>query len=317
MTHDAPVLADQPLPAIIEHVRAELAAGAEVVRLRVLDPDLGTGRYAGERVQVGTRVGIHRPLRVWVELADRLGLRLATPRVEGDGLVRLELRPLDERARWEPGQEVPVTEKYGVGSAYQRIAKQEDPGLVLDLADALERVGLGAGARVLDLGVNTGEELALLCSLWPELARSGSLVGVDHSASAIAAARARFGDEGRYRFACADLGALPGLELGERFDLVVCLGTLQSPGVDDRAVLRHVVQERLRPTGSVILGLPNCRYVDGEQLYGARMKNYRQPELSLLVKGVAFYRKYLQQHRRTVTVTGKHTVLVTGVPLRR
>jgi hypothetical protein len=53
--------------------------------------------------------------------------------------------------------------------------------------------------------------------------------------------------------------------------------------------------------------------VDGELVYGARMKNFRQPELGLLIKDVAFYRKYLQQHGRQVFVTGKHYMLVTGV----
>ena len=31
------------------------------------------------------------------------------------------------------------------------------------------------------------------------------------------------------------------------------------------------------------------------------MKNFREPELGLLVKDVAFYRKYLQQHDRQVS----------------
>jgi hypothetical protein len=98
---------------------------------------------------------------------------------------------------------------------------------------------------------------------------------------------------------------------------VLSMGTLQSPGVDDRALLRHVVQERLSSTGSVILGVPNCRYLDGETIYGARTKNFRQPELSLVIDDIAFYRRYLQQHRRKVYVTGKHTLLVTATPLKR
>jgi hypothetical protein len=77
-----------------------------------------------------------------------------------------------------------------------------------------------------------------------------------------------------------------------------------------------VVQQRLSPTGSVILGVPNCRYLDGELLHGARTKNFRQPELSLVIDGIAFYRRYLHQHRRKVYVTGKHTLLVTAVPWR-
>lgn len=316
MTTNAPLLASEPLTAIIAYLRAQLAAGASVVRLRVLDPDRGVGLYAGEPVVLEGREHVHRPLRVWVDLAERMGLRLATPRADGEGLVRLEFSPLDERARWEPGEGVPAAEKYGAGSAYQRISKLEDPGLVLDLSDALERVGLGVGARVLDLGVNTGDELALMATLWPELQRTGSFVGVDHSASALAVARERLGGP-QHRFVHADLAQLPALELGGPFDLVVSMATLQSPGVDDRALLQHVVQQRLAPGGSLILGVPNCRYLDGEVSYGARTKNFRQPELSLVIAGVAHYRRYLQQHRRKVYVTGKHTLLVTAVPLRR
>ena len=64
-----------------------------------------------------------------------------------------------------------------------------------------------------------------------------------------------------------------------------------------------------------ILGFPNCRYQDGDTLYGARMKNFSQPELSLLIKDVSFYKKYLQQHRKKVFITGRHYILVTGVHL--
>ena len=113
----------------------------------------------------------------------------------------------------------------------------------------------------------------------------------------------------------ADLTTLGTLDLG-RFDLVLSIGTLQSPGIDDREVLRQIVQNHLAPRGAVILGVPNCRYLDGEVEYGTRMKNFSQPELGLLIKDVAFYRKYLQQHHRKVYVTGKHYVLVYGVATR-
>ena len=313
---DCPVFADAPLAEILAFVRRRLQAGASSVSFQVLDPDLGRGLYAGERVRVGDREFVHRPLRVWIDLAERMHLRLATPRTSGEHLIRLELSPLDEGARWEPAGSVPVTEKYGRDSGYQRIFKAEEPSFVLDLADVLERIGLGPGARVLDLGVNTGDELSLMASLWPELGRSGTFVGVDHSATALEVARARFPGP-RHRFVEADVDTLARLDLGAPFDLIVCIGTLQSPGVDDRALLRHLVQDRLSGSGAVVLGLPNCRYLDGELLHGARTKNFRQPELSLLVKNVAFYRRYLQQHRRKVYVTGKHTVLVTGVALAR
>ena len=64
----------------------------------------------------------------------------------------------------------------------------------------------------------------------------------------------------------------------------------------------------------MILGLPNARYIGGELEHGTRMKNFRQPELGLVIKDIAFYRKYLQQHAMQVFVTGKYELLVTGVP---
>jgi SAM-dependent methyltransferase len=310
---DARVFTDEPLLEIVGHIVEALEQGASGVRVRVLDPDHGRGRYAGERVEIDGCSHTHRPLRVWVELADRLHLRLSTPRPMGGVHIELCFEPLDERARWdgEGDHDADRTEKYGSQSGYARICKLDDPDLLLDMADALERVRLPDAPRILDLGVNRGDELALLLGLRPEWATQARFVGIDHSRSALAVARAQFPSE-NFEFIEADLNASAALELG-RFDLVLSLGTLHSPGVDDRSVLRSMVQRWLGPRGGVILGVPNCRYLDGEQLFGARTKNFRQPELGLLIKTVAHWKKYLQQHRRKVYVTGKHHVLVTGV----
>lgn len=308
-----------PLPDILAHVVRALAAGATTIELDVLDPDLGRGRYAGETVEVDGVLYLHRSLRVWVDLAERLGLRLALPRPLAPPRVRIILERLDPAARLRPDADDP-TEKYGTASQYARIAKHEDPAFVIDLAEALARVtdvpraAPTTRARVLDLGVNRGDELALVTTLAPAL-RDAVLVGIDHSASAIAHARERFAGAPNVQLHAADIASLPALGLG-RFDLVLSIGTLQSPGIDDREVLRQIVQHHLAPDGAIILGVPNCRYVDGEVEYGTRMKNFRQPELGLLVKDVAFYRKYLQQHHRQVFVTGKHYVLVTAVSSR-
>jgi SAM-dependent methyltransferase len=318
MVVDTRVFSDEPLLEIVGFVTAELERGASSVGVRVPDPDHGRGLYSGELLEHDGRRHRHRPLRVWVELADRLHLRLATPRPIGDGYVELRFEPLDERARWESAgghdeerTEIgDATEKYGSASDYARISKLEDPNLLIDMGDALERVRLPDAPRILDLGVNRGDELELLLALRPEFATQARVVGIDHSRSALAVARARFPSE-TFEFIEADLNAIAALELG-RFDLVLSLGTLHSPGVDDRLVLRMILQRWLWPSGGVILGVPNCRHLDGEQLYGARTKNFRQPELGLMIKTVAHWKKYLQQHRRKVYVTGKHYVLVTG-----
>jgi SAM-dependent methyltransferase len=286
------------LVEIIDHLRERIAAGDEVIEIVVADPDRGRGSYPGEPIDGG----IHRPLRVWVELADRLELRLATPRPAGDSHVRLRFERIGSAA---PTPVADPTEKYGSASEFARISKLEDPGFVIDLDDALDRARLGPQPSVLDLGCNTAEVLGHVARRRPQ----ATLVGVDHSASALAIARDRFP---QHRFIEADLAALPGLEL-PRFDLVLALCTLQSPGVDDRVVLQHVVQSHLAEHGSVILAVPNCRYRAGEVLHGARTKNFRQPELSLVIKHVAYFKKYLQQHKRRVFVTGRNYIFVTGV----
>jgi SAM-dependent methyltransferase len=307
---DARWFADEPLLEIVGFIMTELERGASTVAVRVLDPDHARGHYSGERVEFEGRSHRHRPLGVWIDLADRLHLRMATPRPVGGGYIELRFEPLDERARWDAEAPGDVTEKYGSASGYARISKLDDPNLLLDMADALERVRVPDAPRILDLGVNRGDELALLLALRPEWATQARFVGVDHSASAIAEARGRFPGE-NFEFIVDDLNAIAALEIG-RFDLVLSLGTLHSPGVDDRSLLRLIVQRLVGPSGGVILGVPNCRYLDGEQLFGARTKNFRQPELGLLIKTVAHWKKYLQQHRRKVYVTGKHYVLVTG-----
>lgn len=260
------------------------------IRFAVVDPDRGRGQYAGELVD-GC---VYRPWRVWIELAQRMGMRMRTPRAIEPPLVELAFDRLDPsaRERWPIG--------YGEGSGFERIKKLEDPYFVLDLEQALARVALAPGARVLDLGCNTGDVLAMLPA-------GSERVGVDHSASALAVARGRMPEA---RWIEADVASLP--DLGT-FDLVVSIGLLQSGAIDDRALVRHVVQELLAPTGAVIFGWPNCRYVAGEVDYGARVVNLTEPELGLVIKDIAFCRKYLAQHHRRVFVTGKNYLFVTGV----
>lgn len=304
--HVVPDLVDsrrmsRPGPTLLEIAQQLAACTGTRFELEVLDPDHGRGLHAGERVTIEGTTYVHRPFRVWVDLAERLGFRLATPRPASPPKLRLVFERL---ARTDE----PATpdDKYGATSAFARTSKLEDPGFVIDFAEALDRIALGRTPRILDLGVNTGDELALLETLRPELDEA-SFVGVDRSASALAVARARFPGA---TFVEAELDQP--LELGT-FDLVVSIATLQSPSIDDRELLRRIFQRHLAPTGAVILGVPNCRTLDTEVQYGARMRNFRQPELGLLVKDVAFYRKYMQQHGRQVFVTGKNYLFVTAV----
>jgi trans-aconitate methyltransferase len=241
-------------------------------------------------------------------LAERLRLRV---RVVGAELV---FERLD-------GSVLQTDGDYSADSAFAQVNKLDDPRFVLDLREALDRVliahtdimsvhahEVATPMRVLDLGVHRGDELVLLERYLP----GASIVAVDRDASALAIARSRFP---HVQFVEADVMALPDLDAFARgrFDLVVAIGLLQSGALDDRELLRRIVQQHLAPDGAIILGIPNCRYIAGEIEYGARMRNFTQPELGLVIKDVAFYRKYLQQHHRRVFVTGKHYLFVTGI----
>lgn len=301
---------DEPLILILRHLKATLAE-AGGVRIEVPDPDLGRGAYPGERVGPGQGL-VHRPLRSWCDLAEGLACRLLTPRGVDATHVSLTFEPLGPEASWHAGgtssEDVSPQERYGADSDFARVRKLEDAGFLLPWLEALGRVRLPGGARVLDLGVNRGDELAAFA--WLEGAPDVTFVGVDHSASALAEARARFPDA-RHAFLAADLNALP--EGLGRFHLVVSVGTLQSPGVDDHALLRALVQEHLEPEATLVLGFPNSRFRDGEVVYGARVRNLRESDLSLVVKDLSFYRRYLHQHGFRTYLGGKYDLLLTAV----
>ena len=189
---EGPALAiDLPMGELIAALRDRLTAGARVLRVLALDPDRGRGRHAGERV--GEHV--HRPYRVWVDLAGRLGLRMATPRRVDADTLELRFERLDGRAGWQTGG--PASERYGPDSEYARISKLEDPDLMIDLEDALVRAGLPAEPRILELGANRGDGLAMLIALRPALAHGA--IHLDFStiapgvAKGIAAAHAECG----------------------------------------------------------------------------------------------------------------------------
>jgi hypothetical protein len=289
---------------------------ATAVDFVVVDPAQGSGLHSGEEVLAGSHAARHRGYRCWVELAGLLGCRLVVlrdPLPGADpGFVRLRLERLDPAGSFHDAAPEDPTEKYGTGSPYARIDKLEEPAFALALEAALRRVDLPPVARVLDLGVNTGDELELLRRVCgePRFATL-ELVGIDHSRSAIARARERFDGQGR-RLLVHDLNALAELDLG-RFDLLLSVGTLHSPGIENsKTLLMRLVQEHLTPSGAVILGFPNCRWRDGEVLAGARAPNYNHPELSLVLGDLDWCKRYLSQHRFRVTITGSHYLFVTA-----
>ena len=174
------------------------------------------------------------------------------------------------------------------------------------LQEALRRVAPPPGGRVLALGVNAGRELDALTLTFPDLALH--VTGLDLDPDAVAAARARHPDG---HFEVRDVRELPDETLG-RFDLVLALSLLQSPGIRQDVLISALVRQHLTAGGGLVLGFPNARYRDGTLSYGARTRNYRRPDLSLITADVTDARRRLQKHGFRMFVTGKYELLVTA-----
>ncbi|WP_241899891.1 methyltransferase domain-containing protein [Deinococcus sp. UR1] len=285
------------MSVILPAVRDQLRAAGEVT-FEIPDPDAGLGRYAGEATAHGT----HRPWHTWTDLADLLGAHLLTPDRAGEGRVRLTLRA------HAPARD-PDHAGYGPDGDWARVNKLEDPVFLSTFIEALRRVNPPPGGRVLALGLNAGHELAALPLAFPD--RALTVVGVELDPAAAQAARERWPQATVH---VADVNALP--EGLGRFDLILALSLLQSPGVTQDVLLATLRRHHLTPGGGLILGYPNARYRDGTLSYGARMRNYARPDLSLLTADVTNARRGLQKHDFKVFVTGKYEVLLTAIPAR-
>ena len=126
----------------------------------------------------------------------------------------------------------------------------------------------------------------------------------------------KFKDSPNVSFYAHDANDLASLNLGE-FDLIISVGTLQSSNLKFNSILASLVQNQLKRTGAMILGFPNCRWIDGEMVYGARVKNYSFSEMGLLYKDVVFAKKYLQQKKFRVTITGKEYIFITATSIKK
>ncbi|WP_456428533.1 class I SAM-dependent methyltransferase [Nitratifractor sp.] len=289
-----PDLSDTPLSQIIRELERELRS-ANTAAFWILDPDRCRGLYAGERLTLGDKAYHCRSWRAWNDLAAQLGCRLLTP--ERHDAQRLLLRI--EKLRHENSfHREKQSEKYDPKSTFARIRKNEEPAFYLPYLRSLHRLGVESRERILALGPNRGDELE------PIFASGfrGEILGIDLSAPALREAQTRFGS--RLRTCVQDLNRLAELP-PERFDLILSIGTLQSPAIELKPLIMHLVQQRLSSDGAILLGWPNARWQEGELIYGARPRHYSFSELSLVIKDLFWIKKYLQQHKFRVVITGR------------
>lgn len=284
-----------------------------IVTFEVLNPDLLMQKYTGEQVTIKGISYLYRGFKSWVDLAEILRCKMSIPQATTYPYIQLTFHALSEKKSFH--QEFSHQEKYGVGSLFAKIHKMEEPAFVYYYTEALHHVAIEKRSRVLNLGINRGDEFALLQqSIHPQQYQKMELIGVDYSQSAIAYAKRRF-PESNVKLYRHDINALENLQLG-LFDLMITIGTLQSVSPDRfKPLFMDIVQNYLAKDAAIIMGFPNARWIDGEMIYGAKPPHYRMNEMGQLLTDILFCKKYLQQKKYRVTITGKQYLFLTATKL--
>ncbi len=286
----------------------------ETIEFKVLNPDTASSLYNGNVVTCNGIEHIYRGYKSWMDLAHLLKCRMLTPKIVDEYYIVMCYEKLDEESSFHKNI-TDKEEKYGKGSIFGQIHKNEEASFIYSYIQALQNVHVNKRVRILNLGVNSGDEFEAI-KAYAENFNDLELVGIDYCESAIAAAKEKFKNIPNISLHVTDINELNSLNLGE-FDLIISIGTLQSSNLEYNKLLMSIVQNQLKKEGAMILGFPNCRWVDGEMIYGARVKNYAFSEMGLLYKDVIFAKKYLQQKRFRVTVTGKDYIFLTATSIRK
>lgn len=280
----------------------------DYVEFEVIDPDISVD-FSGTVISIAGQKYIHRPYKIWVDLAEILKCRILTPERISENKVLMRYALLDISKSWHTNSGIDIKEKYGVGSEFAQIKKLEEPYFLSDYIRSLRELELQFRASILNLGINRGDEFKAFDHVFDsELVGSLKFTGIDHCESALNEASENFKDH-NYNFILGDIKDIPKMYL-EKQDLIVTIGTLQSPDFNGKEIFRYLIQNILKPDGNVILGFPNSRYIDREVMYGAKTKNYTESNMNLLIKDISFYKKYLQQHGFKVLTFGKYYIFM-------
>jgi hypothetical protein len=307
---------NKPLYEILDILQKELSLleAKDIIEFEVINPDCEDSLYAGNSIDIDGESYIYRGYKEWVDLSHILKCKMLTPKILNPHAIIIRYQKLNEDVSFHKSSDTPEF-KYGCKSIFSKIYKNETPSFLHYYKQALKNVDIDKRVRVLNLGVNSGDEFEFI-QKYSSNFKNLELIGIDYCDSAIEEAKSRFLACGNVKFYTHDINELNSLDLG-RFDLIITIGTLQSSNLEFNKLLMSIVQNQLKKDGAIILGFPNCRWLDGEMIYGARVKNYSFSEMGLLYKDVIFSKKYLQQKKFRVTITGKDYIFLTATSIRK
>ncbi len=257
----------------------------------------------------------NKSLKTWLNLAELHFCKMLMPQMVDGEFIQITYQKLNQENSFHTAEIEKKEEKYGTDSLFFNINKNEEPTFLHAYKKALESVKIATRKHVLNLGINKGDEFELIEQLVGEATFNKiNFSGIDHSESALAYAKKRF-PQNSVTFYREDINLLKNLEL-PKADLIISIGTLQTPSINYKPFLMSLVQEHLTHNGAFILGFPNSRWIDKELIYGAKAPNYPYSEMSLLFNDVIFAKKYLQQKKFRVTITGREYIFLTATKIK-
>ena len=294
--------------------RLQTLISKDIIEFEVLNPDCVDSTYSGNILQINDILYLYHGYKAWSDLAHLLKCRMLTPLVKEKHLVVIRYQKLNPDTSFHTNT-ADVESKYGMNSIFSQIHKMEEPAFLHYYKQALTNVHINKRMRILNLGVNSADEFEFIQEYASNF-KNLELVGIDYCASAIGNAQEKFSDAHNIKFYTHAINDLDALNLGQ-FDLIISIGTLQSSNLEFNPLFMSIVQKQLKKDGAMILGFPNCRWLDGEMIYGARAKHYAFSEMSLVYKDAIFCKKYLQQKKFRVTITGKDYIFLTATSIRK
>lgn len=243
----------------------------------------------------------------FIDIAQLHQMQFLTPIIDKKD-IKLQFRKLNTQTSFH--NETDTKEKYGENSTFFSIHKNNKFSFLYNYQKALQYCGVKRKKRILNLGINRGDEFTVMQELLNDDINDIEFVGIDYSKTAIEVAKKRFAYN-NFRFYAHDIKELDSLNIG-KFDLIISIGTLQSSNLNFNTTLMDIYQNFLKKDGAIILGFPNCRWIDNEMLYGAKMPNYSFSEMGLLIKDIHFCKKYLQQKKYRVIISGKDYIFLSA-----
>jgi len=248
----------------------------------------------------------------FIDLANSFYLKFLTPTITNEYIV-LNFEKLNLSNSFHKA--ISSKEKYGINSEFFHIDKLSKFSFIHYFKQSLRNAKIEKRKDILNLGVNKGDEFSFIKDILDNrIFNTQNYTGVDFSTSAIKYAKELFQDDKNINLFCEDINNLEKLELG-RFDMIISIGTLQSTTLNLKPLFMDIVQNYASKDGAIILGFPNCRWVDRQMVYGAHVPNYNFSELGTMVSDIHFCKKYLQQKRYRVTITGKEYIFLTATKI--